>query len=288
MSVDLGKLKAGGFIAQRQKDYFSLRVRIPCGNVTKEQMVKLAEISEKYGQGYLHITARQGFEIPWIHIDNFDAVLRDFKSVNLVMGACGPRVRVVTACQGSKICSRGIGETDELAKKLDEAYYGKEERELPHKFKMGVTGCPNDCLKAQENDLGFLGVAEPYLCEKEGEECSSCGLCVEVCPARAITLVDDKPVIDRDRCYKDANCVLSCPTSALKIAKEGWDVYIGGRFGRQPELGKLFTRLVTTEGAINLTGKVLNAYIKLANRGERLGALINRIGLDKFKEAAGV
>ncbi|MBU0567989.1 4Fe-4S binding protein [bacterium] len=288
MSIDLSKLKAGGFIAQCQRDYFCLRVRIPCGNVTKEQMIKLAEISEKFGKGYLHITSRQGFEIPFVHIDNFDSVVNEFKSVDLVMGACGPRVRVVTACQGSNICPQGIGESDELARRLDETYYGKEERELPHKFKMGVTGCPSDCLKAQENDLGFLGVAEPVLCEKEGEECSSCGLCVEVCPGKAITLVDGKPVIDKSKCYKDAKCVLSCPTSALKIKRQGWDVYIGGRFGKEPELGKFFTGPVSTDEAVKVAGQVLEAYIELANRGERLGVFINRIGLDKFKERAGV
>lgn len=73
-------------------------MRIPCGDVTDKQMIKLAEVSKKFGRGYLHITARQGFEIPWIHIDSFDAVVEEFKSVGLVMGACGPRVRVVTTC----------------------------------------------------------------------------------------------------------------------------------------------------------------------------------------------
>ena len=43
-----------------------------------------------------------------------------------------------------------------LQKKLDERYFA---RELPHKFKFGVTGCQNNCLKAEENDVGIKGAS---------------------------------------------------------------------------------------------------------------------------------
>ncbi len=65
-------------------------------------------------------------------------------------GVCGPRVRTVTACQGSTVCPNGCIDAQDIAKGLHERYFG---RELPHKFKFGVTGCVNNCLKADENDF---------------------------------------------------------------------------------------------------------------------------------------
>ena len=70
---------------------------------------------------------------------------------------CGPRVRTVTAVRVLRFVLAGCIDTYSLAKKLDEHYFG---RELPHKFKFGVTGCQNNCLKAEENDIGIKGGME--------------------------------------------------------------------------------------------------------------------------------
>ena len=66
-------------------------------------------------------------------------------------------MRTVTACQGNAICPSGNIDSYDIAVKLDERYFG---RELPHKFKFGVTGCQNNCLKAEENDVGIKGAAD--------------------------------------------------------------------------------------------------------------------------------
>ncbi len=281
MAVDIEKLKAGGFIAQVEKDLFSLRVRIPCGNVTSSQIRLLSDISEKYGRGYLHITVRQGFEIPHIHITNIDKVAKILEEYGLFMGACGARVRVVVSCQGSLLCTDGIEDSPSLAKALDKAYYGQWG--LPHKFKMGVSGCPNACSKPQENDLGFVGVGEPVLLEREKEECTACGLCVNICPGKAITLVDDKPVIDRTKCFKDLKCVRVCPQNALKIKNMGWDIYIGGKFGKKPQLGVILKTLVSDDCAIEIAGGVIEGFKKYAKGRERLGDIVERLGVDAFR-----
>lgn len=280
MEIDYQALKAGGIIKQKQKDLFSIRIRIPLGNVTSEQLKGISAIADRVGRGIVHLTMRQGIEIPYINIDDINNVIESLKEVNLQLGACGPRVRVITSCQGNTLCLHGLGDSQQLATKLDERYYGRSG--IPHKFKIGVSGCPNSCIKPQENDVGFIAVAEPLF---DGLLCSGCGLCVEICLEKAIRLVADKPIIDLNKCSKDAKCVLSCPVGALKIGKSGWDVYAGGKWGRKPQLGiKIFEFLSTSE-SISAVGKILNSYINQAKKGERLGTLINRIGIDKFKEA---
>ncbi|MBI5956705.1 MAG: MoaD/ThiS family protein [Chloroflexi bacterium] len=282
-TIDLNALKAGGFIMQRQGNFFSLRLKVPVGNITGEQLMKVADVAQRYGKGHVHLTMRQGIEIPFIRLDDFNAVTGELAIVGLGLGACGARVRVVTACQGTAICPHALGDTHSLAGKLDERLYGRWG--LPHKFKMGVTGCPNACAKPQENDLGFMAVVEPVFDESGGHECIACGLCVDLCPGKAIQLVDGKPVIDRGRCFHDARCIMHCPTGSWRARREGWNAYVGGKWGRQPQLGVLFAEFLSEEQAVDLAERTLAAYCRLANKGERLGSLINRLGLATFKGA---
>jgi len=300
MNVDFQQLKAGGIIRQKQKDFFSIRLKIPLGNLQSEQLIGIAKISEKYGKGRIHLTMRQGIEIPYVRIDDIERVINSLKEIGLILGACGARVRVITACQGDSLCPHGLGNTQELALKLDELYYGRSG--LPHKFKIGVTGCPNSCIKPQENDVGFMAVAEPILDESNDNLCTGCGLCVSVCPAGAIKLAENipypaptlkqqknkdrmaKPLFNLSKCYKDAKCVFSCPANALKTGRSGWNVFLGGKWGKEPQLGIKILEFLSTSEAVVLVGKILDAYIKLAKKGERVGSVINRIGMEKFKE----
>ena len=106
------------------------------------------------GGGHVHLTSRQSIEIPFVKLDDIDAVKSSLAEENVEPGVCGPRVRTITACQGNAICPSGCIDTYALAKELDDRYFP---RELPHKFKFGITGCQNNFLKAEENDLGIKG-----------------------------------------------------------------------------------------------------------------------------------
>ena len=56
MAVDYATLKKGGFMRQKQKNNFSLRLRTVGGHMSAEQLAKVAEVAEKYGEGYVHLT----------------------------------------------------------------------------------------------------------------------------------------------------------------------------------------------------------------------------------------
>ena len=72
--IDYASLKKGGFMRQKQKGYFSLRLAVVGGNLTAENIRTIAEVAEKYGHGYVHMTSRQGVEIPFIHFDQIEEV----------------------------------------------------------------------------------------------------------------------------------------------------------------------------------------------------------------------
>ena len=104
--VDYATLKKGGFMRQKQKNNFSLRLACVGGALTAENLKKIAEVAEKYGDGYVHLTSRQGVEIPFIKLDDIDDVTADLAKGGCRPGVCGPRVRTVTACQGNAVCPR--------------------------------------------------------------------------------------------------------------------------------------------------------------------------------------
>ena len=230
MATDYALLKKGGFMKQKQKDNFSLRLSVVGGQVTAEQLVAITEVSKKYGHGYVHLTSRQGVEIPFIKLEDIEAVKEDLAKGGVTPGVCGPRVRTITACQGAAVCPNGCIETEELAKELNDRYFGLE---LPHKFKFGVTGCQNNCLKAEENDLGIKGGLKVTWIE---DKCISCGVCEKVCREKAIEIKDGKVSINTDKCNYCGRCTFSCPTDAYE-KKPGYLVSFGGLFGNHINKG---------------------------------------------------
>ena len=74
MAVDYAALKAGGFMRQKQKNTFSLRLRVVGGTLTTEQLSTIVAVAKQYGHDYVHLTSRQGVEIPFIKLEDIEEV----------------------------------------------------------------------------------------------------------------------------------------------------------------------------------------------------------------------
>lgn len=276
MAVDYKTLKKGGFMRQKQKNNFSLRLRVVGGNLTATQLAKVAEVAEKYCDGYVHLTSRQSVEIPFIKIDDIEDVKNALAEGNVEPGVCGPRVRTITACQGKEICPSGCIDTYALAKELDERYFAKE---LPHKFKFGITGCQNNCLKTEENDLGIKGGMNVSWRESD---CIHCGLCEKVCRSKAITIENDEIKIDKSKCNFCGRCVKSCPTDAYDTV-EGYIVSFGGLFGNSINKGETIIPFIDNkEKLLEICDTTINFFNENANPGERFKFTLDRVGREKF------
>ena len=276
---DYSALKKGGFMRQKQKGYFSLRLQVVGGNLTAENIRTVSEVADQYGKGYVHMTSRQGIEIPFIRFEDIDEVKEKLAEGGVKPGVCGPRVRTVTACQGAAVCPSGCIDTYELAKELDAHYFGKE---LPHKFKFGVTGCQNNCLKAEENDLGIKGgMGVNY---KE-DACIQCGVCVKACREQALSMKEGKVVIDREKCNHCGRCVKSCPTDAWE-GESGYLVSFGGLFGNRIYQGEQLLPIIRDkETLFRVTDAAIEYFEKNANSGERFRLMLQRVGEEEFRKA---
>ncbi len=276
---NIRELKAAGFMKQKEKDLFSVRLRVVGGYIKADQLPKLAEISRRFGRSYVHLTARQGIEIPFVNFNDFENIREELLNIGLEVGACGPRVRTVTACQG-EICSHGLISAQELGRKIDEKFFGHGG--LPHKFKIGVTGCPNACLKPMENDLGIMGTAEKDFRE---DRCNLCGLCVELCPVDAIEIEEDILHYDRSKCIGCGDCIFVCPQEAWVKRGSRYIVYVGGKMGKFPHSGhKAFNLIENDEKILRIIEKTLDFYRAKGKKGERFAETIDRVGLENYRK----
>ncbi|MDR1658124.1 MAG: 4Fe-4S binding protein [Deltaproteobacteria bacterium] len=284
MATDYKALKNGGFMRQKQKDRFSLRLKVVGGQLTAEQLRTVTEAAETYGQGYVHLTSRQGLEIPFVKLADVENIRQVLAKGGVETGVCGPRVRTVTACQGSDICPSGCIETMTLARTLSDRYYG---RQLPHKFKFGITGCQNNCLKAEENDMGIKG---GLIIHWLAEPCTFCGVCAKACREKAIVVTEDKVEVDRAKCNHCGRCVKSCPTEAWQ-GQPGYLLSFGGLFGNKIERGLELTPITGDLNAVlKVSDATLDFFSTYGRAGERFRFSIERTGWETLaqtvKEAA--
>lgn len=283
---DLAAFKKIGMIQQRQKELFVMRLRAVGGDLTAKQLAKIAEIAEKYGSGFVHLSTRQGVEIHNVHHTNLEKARKELETVDVQMGACGPRIRVIVSCPGEATCKWGIIETKSISKDLDAKYFRKD---TPHKFKIAVTGCPHNCAKATENDIGVMGAILPKWTK---EICTGCNLCVNVCPTAAIAVEEKMDgdvvkryyVLDEKKCINCSICTSNCPVNSWVPDKKGYNITIGGTMGKIPRLGTILAKLVPTKEELYiLIEKAVQYYQKNGRKRERFGHMIDKLGEEKVR-----
>jgi len=276
--LDISTLKKSGYMKQIQNDLFVVRLRVPCGNLTSKQLSGIAHLAEKYATGKVHITIRQGIQIPNVNIHKLDAITKELEDNGTPPGSCGPRIRNIVSCPGNSECNYGIIDTYGMGDLLDKEFFGED---MPVKIKFAVTGCPNACAKPQENDLGVMGIMMPAI---NTEACSGCGTCTFMCPEKAIVLENEKIKIIWDKCNLCGACVGTCPSDLITEEWKGYKIFVGGKIGKHPKLGVELIDVKSPQDAVAIFRKIINWAKKNTKTGERLGTCLDRVGFEKFRK----
>ena len=168
---DEKRVKGMGFLNNRGTDLFSARVLTVNGKVTAAQHHCMADAAEKFGNGNLLYTTRLSVEIQGIPYDKIEEFQEFIAKEGLVTGGTGAKVRPVVSCKGTT-CQYGLLDSYALSEEIYRRFYeGFQDVALPHKFKIAVGGCPNNCVKPNLNDDS----AFEYFCCSGGlwfHECS--------------------------------------------------------------------------------------------------------------------
>ena len=153
-----GDLLEKGAILQRDKETYAIAPHIPGGIITDFNLLRtIADTSEKYGAKEVKLTSAGRFAIVGIRAEDLDQV---WQELGLAPGAAvGLCVRSIKVCPGTTFCRIGVQDAVGVGLKLDEKYHGYA---LPYKFKMGVSGCPNNCSESSIKDLGLVGTAKGW------------------------------------------------------------------------------------------------------------------------------
>ena len=273
--ADYKELKKGGMMRQKEAGLFSVRLHVAGGRLTTAQLSAIREAADRFGRGSVHLTARQGVEIPFVPADSLAALKEFLLPSGVGVGVCGPTVRTVTACQGCRVCPSGIIDSPALADAVDRQFYGTP---VPHKFKVGISGCPNNCMKAEENDIGIKGWIEPRW-SRDG--CTFCGVCEAVCPTKVVHVSenDGRVTVDLAGCIGCGDCIESCPAGAMAEGNRGYRLFAGGKFGRVPFLGKKILGVLRTgEEAIGAIEAAVDFFRVHGRPRERFGDTLQRTG----------
>jgi dissimilatory sulfite reductase (desulfoviridin) alpha/beta subunit len=278
-------VKAKGFLRNKGTDCFSGRVVAIAGVFSPDQLRAVAECAEKFGNGKVIFTARLNAEISGIPFDKIPDAEALLAEHGLHFGGTGAKVRPITACKGTT-CVFGNIDTQALAGVIyDKFYIGMRDVKLPHKFKIGVGGCPNSCMKPSLNDVGIEGCRAFSF---DSELCRGCKKCAvaEGCPSKAVGVVGGKAVIDTGKCTHCGVCVGKCPFGAVpKEAEAVCRVFVGGTWGKTQRMGTLLSTTFTTDEIPSVIEKVLLWYRENGYTKERLGATIDRLGTETLEKA---
>lgn len=281
--ADEKRVKALGFLSNKGTDNFSGRVITRNGKLTADQHVAIGEAARKFGNGNVVYTTRLTVEVQGIPYEKIDEFRAFIEAAGLTTGGTGAKVRPVVSCKGTT-CQYGRIDTYGLSEEIHKAFYeGYRQVKLPHKFKIAVGGCPNNCVKPDLNDVGIVGQLIP---EFDQETCKACKKCAvqKGCPMGAAKTADGVLNIDKEICTNCGRCVDNCPFDAVVGSVTGYKIYIGGRWGKKTArgnaLGKIFT---SQEEVLKTVEKIILLYREKGEAGERFAETIDRLGFDQVE-----
>ena len=224
-------VKGRGFLLNRGTDCFSGRVVSIAGVFTAADLRALAACAETYGNGKVVFTSRLSAEVVGIPFDKIPSAEAYLAEHGLSFGGTGAKVRPIVGCKGTT-CVFGIIDTQGLARELHDRFYvGMRQVSLPHKFKIGVGGCPNSCMKPSLNDVGVEG------CRVSGSTEPMCR------------------------------------------------VFVGGTWGKTQRMGSLLSSVYPVREAADVVEQVMLWYRENGFVKERLGAAIDRLGMESLEQA---
>ncbi len=143
--------------------YFMMRVRIPGGQLSADQLRTVAGIAKEYGRDLADITDRQNVQFHWIRIEDVPEIWGRLEEVGLSsLQACGDVPRNILGCPVAGLdASEVIDATAALRATEAVAALNPEFVNLPRKYKTTISGCPSQCTAHEINDVSFVGVLGP-------------------------------------------------------------------------------------------------------------------------------
>lgn len=194
-------------------------------------------------------------------------------------------------CFGMGNCPHCVISSDIIVKKLENTLKKRDLKsflkkrtggslKMHHELRVSISDCPSSCSRPQIADIGLIGACVPNITDAD---CNLCETCIETCKEGAISLYNDRPVIDEKKCLYCGQCIDVCPNGVLEKGKTGYRIQLGGKLGRHPRLAEELTGIFEPDDTVRIAKRCLDYYQMHNKQGERFGVILEINGLNELK-----
>jgi len=321
------KDKDGKPVFPEAAEFHTLRIMPPPGmHYDTGTLRKFCDIWEKHGSGLIAFHGQSGdIMFQGCTTENVQKAFDDINDMGFDMGGAGPAVRTSMSCVGAARCEQSCYDEARAHRKVINSFLDDMHRPaLPYKFKFKFSGCPNDCMNSiQRSDMAVIGTWRDNMRTDEAlarKWFARHGLnelvndVIGMCPTRAIQLRDTKAVskdatvssvavndtqsieVQNRDCVRCMHCI-NVMTGALAPGRDkGIAILVGGK--SQLKIGALmgivtvpFMKLETEadhDKLVELAQSIIDFFAENALEHERIGEMVERIGVSNFIEGIGL
>jgi sulfite reductase (ferredoxin) len=151
------RLQHGAYGSRLQQNYSMVRIKIPSGQVTPEQLEKIASLAESFSIGSAHVSTRQNIQLHWVQLEDVSEVMRGLVEVGLTTReACGNTVRNVMCSHFAGVCTNEAFDSTPYARAVARFLLRNPIcQNLPRKFKINF-GCCSEHGLVRVADIGLV------------------------------------------------------------------------------------------------------------------------------------
>jgi sulfite reductase beta subunit-like hemoprotein len=164
---DIVRLKWWGVYHDKPKvGTFMLRIKLPAGRITPEQLRAVGELSNEFGHGEGELSTRQTIQLHYLKLASLPEVFDRLALVGLTTaGACGDAVRNVTGCPVAGLAHDELFDVTPILEEVTSFFYGNPDySNLPRKHKISISACAHRCNAPEINCIALVGAI------RDGEE----------------------------------------------------------------------------------------------------------------------
>jgi len=292
------------------KEFHTLRIMPPPGwHYNTKTLRKLCDIWEKHGSGLIAFHGQSGdIMFQGATSQKVQEAFDEINEAGFDMGGAGPALRTGSSCVGAARCEQSCVNEQKVLRTLVNEFLDEMHRPaLPYKFKFKVSGCPNDCMNSiQRSDFSVIGTWRDDMKVEQDEVKAFVAKkgrkyiidsVISRCPTQALSLNDDDTLaVDNRNCVRCMHCLNVMPKALSPGDDKGVTILLGGK--RTLKIGDLmgtvivpFMKLDTEEDLEALTelaGNIIDCFADNALEHERVGEMVDRIGLPAVLDEIGL
>jgi sulfite reductase alpha subunit len=285
--------------------FHTLRVNHPTGwFYTTQALRKLCDIWDKHGSGLTNMHGSTGdIILLGTNTPHLQPCFDDLSDAGFDLGGSGSALRTPSACVGPARCEWACIDSLDICYNVTMHFQDKIHRPMfPYKFKIKVSACANDCVAAiARADVSVIGTwrGKIQIDQKEVQNYAASGLNIQeevtdLCPTQCMAWDGKTLKIEDADCTRCMHCINMMPKALRQGTEKGATILVGGKAPilEGAQLSSVIVPFMKMEPPYTefkeLVEKMMDWWDENGKSRERIGELINRVGMRVFLRAMGL